>query len=126
MARWFADVSGDLNVGGTAFIAFRDGDHTEISIRRCEPPHILELDWAFGEEAMSVLSVELATLDDGGTLPVLDHPAFPTPSATGYVAGWRAHLDLLEACLADREVTTWQQRFNDLIDDYRDAPVARR
>jgi uncharacterized protein YndB with AHSA1/START domain len=126
LARWFADVAGDLNVGGKAFIGFRDGDHTEISIRRCEPPHALELDWAFGEEAMSVLSVELTTSDDGGTLLVLDHRALPTSSAPGYAAGWHAYLDLLEACVAGREPSTWQQRFNELIGDYREAPVARR
>jgi uncharacterized protein YndB with AHSA1/START domain len=126
LARWFADVSGDFNVGGKAFIDFRDGDHTEISIRRCEPPHVLELDWAFGDDAMSVLAVELTASDDGGTLLVLDHRALPTSSATGYAAGWHAYLDLLEACIADREIGTWQQRFNEVVDEYREAPVARR
>jgi uncharacterized protein YndB with AHSA1/START domain len=125
LARWFADVTGELVVGGQAFIGFRDGDHTETTIRRCEPPHVLELDWAFGEEAVSVLTVELTATDDG-TLLVLDHRALPTSSATGYSAGWHAYLDLLDACLADRETSTWQQRFNELIDDYRNAPVARR
>jgi len=125
LARWFADVSGDFVEGGQAFIDFRDGDHTEIVIRCCEPPRALELDWAFGEEAISVLSVEL-TEDADGTVLVLDHRALPTSSATGYAAGWHAYLDLLEACITEREVGPWQQRFNELIDDYRDAQVARR
>lgn len=125
LARWFADVAGELSVGGQAFIAFRDGDHTEITIRRCDPPHALDVDWAFGEEAMSMLTVEFASTDDGTQL-VLDHRCLPTSSATGYAAGWHAYLDLLDACVNDREISAWQQRFNELIDDYRDAPVGRR
>jgi uncharacterized protein YndB with AHSA1/START domain len=126
LAHWFADVSGDLNVGGAAFIGFRDGDHTEIAIRRCEPPHVLELDWLFGEDVVSQLTVELMASDDGGTLLVLDHRGLPTSSATGYAAGWHAYLDLLEAAVAGRDTSAWRQRFNELIDDYREAPVARR
>jgi len=127
LVRWFADVSGDLTVNGQAFIDFRDGDHTEITIRRCEPPHALEVDWSFGEEVRSQLAVELMTSDDGaGTLLVLDHRAVPTSSATGYAAGWHAYLDLLDACVADRETGTWQRLFAERIGDYRNAPVARR
>lgn len=125
LASWFADVSGALTVGGPAFIGFHDGDHTEITVRRCDPQRAFDLDWLFGEEAISTLTLELTSTDDG-TLLVLDHRSLPSSSATGYAAGWHAHLDLLDAHVNDREIGTWQQRFNELIEDYRDAPLARR
>ena len=64
LPHWFAEVSGDLHVDGQAFIDFDNGEHTPLVIRECEPPRLLVADWAFGDDAISTLRVELSDADD--------------------------------------------------------------
>jgi len=119
LLHWFAEVSGDLRVGGEAFIDFDNGEHTPLVIRECEPPTLLVADWAFGDEAMSTLRVDLSSSDDGGTTMVLEHRMLPSSTGVGYAAGWHAYLDRLADQLSGAEIANWSQRFDELIGDYQ-------
>lgn len=89
--RWFAEVSGDLKLGGRFSIEGNaDGD-----IIVCKPPHELALTWEFGG-SKSWVRIAFETVEDG-TLMTLEHE-LPTdkkseghwdqygPGATG--VGW--------------------------------------
>lgn len=122
LSHWFAEVSGDLRVDGAAFIDFDNGEHTPVVIRECEPPRLLVADWAFGDDAMSTLRVDLSSSDDGGTTMVLEHRMLPSSTGVGYAAGWHAYLDRLADQLSGAEIANWSQRFDELIGDYQ-APA---
>ena len=119
--HWFAEVSGDLRIGGQAFIDFDNGEHTPLVIRECEPPRLLVADWAFGDDALSTLRVDLSPSDDGGTTMVLEHSLLPSSTGVGYAAGWHAYLDRLADQLSGLEITNWSERFDGLIGDYQSA-----
>jgi uncharacterized protein YndB with AHSA1/START domain len=118
LPRWLAHVSGDFRLGGQLFVDYGDGEHNELVVRRCDPPRVLEVDWAYGEEFTSVVVVELTPADDA-TILVLDHRGLPAGTATGYSAGWHAFLDRLADDVAGSEPVGWQERFDALIKDYR-------
>jgi uncharacterized protein YndB with AHSA1/START domain len=124
LRQWFAEVSGDLHVDGEAFIDFDSGEHTPLVIRECEPPRMLIADWAFGDDAMSTLRVELSSSDDGGTTMVLEHYDLPSSTGVGYAAGWHAYLDRLADQVSGAEITNWSERFDQLIGEYQAAPRA--
>jgi uncharacterized protein YndB with AHSA1/START domain len=125
LSQWFAEVSGDLHVDGQAFIDFDNGEHTPLVIRECEQPRLLVADWAFGDDAMSTLRVELSSSDDGGTAMVLEHSMLPGSTGVGYAAGWHAYLDRLADQLAGTEITNWNERFDALIGEYQSVPGPR-
>lgn len=125
LSQWFAEVSGDLRVDGEAFIDFDNGEHTPLVIRECDPPRLLVADWAFGDDAMSTLRVDLTSSDDGGTTMVLKHSMLPGSSGVGYAAGWHAYLDRLADQLSGAEITNWNQRFDELIGEYQSVAAPR-
>lgn len=125
LQHWFAEVSGDLHVDGQAFIDFDNGEHTPLVIRECEPPRLLVADWAFGDDAISTLRVELGDADDGGTTMVLEHYNLPSSTGVGYAAGWHAYLDRLADQLSGSEITNWSQRFDELIGEYQSVSKPR-
>lgn len=43
----------------------------------------------------------------------------PDDQATGYGAGWHAHLDQLEALIAGNEPIDWDARFGEVLADYK-------
>ncbi len=125
LQHWFAEVSGDLRVGGEAFIDFDNGEHTPLVIRECEAPRLLVADWAFGDDAMSTLRVELSSADDGGTNLALAHYNVPSSTGVGYAVGWHAYLDRLADQLSSSEITNWSQRFDELIGEYQSVSKPR-
>lgn len=68
-------------------------------VTRCEPPHVLEHTWEFGEES-SLVCYELSEQDDRVRL-VLVHRRLETADTVLSVSGgWHTHLNLLEDVLA--------------------------
>ena len=103
LRRWFAEVSGDLRLGGRFSIKGNaDGDITV-----CEPPKLLILTWEFGGNT-SWVTVKVEDAKDGALL-TLEHE-LPTdekseahwdqygPGATG--VGWEMALLGLDANLS--------------------------
>jgi uncharacterized protein YndB with AHSA1/START domain len=89
LARWFTPVSGDLRLGGRYSL---DGNASG-AITECDPPRRLALDWEFGDQARSWVTVELSPVGPERTELVLrhrqprtEHWATYGPGATG--VGW--------------------------------------
>ncbi|WP_447762300.1 SRPBCC family protein [Sphingopyxis panaciterrae] len=68
--RWFAPVSGDLELGGRYQIKGNAGG----TVTACEPPRQFALTWEFGG-GMSWVKVELTEAGDGATRLTLHHIA---------------------------------------------------
>lgn len=89
LPRWFAEVDGDLRLGGRYQVKNNAGG----TIERCEPPHLFEATWEFGGGVSWVL-VTVAPEGAGRSRLTLEHrgevpEAFWTqygPGATG--VGW--------------------------------------
>jgi len=117
LARWLTHATLEATAGGQVRFDFGDDGDCTGEILVWDPPQTLEYEWRFAGEDESVVRWELHDAE-GGTLLVLDHRRLGADQATGYAAGWHAHLDVLEGYLAGTAVS-WQQRFDALLSDYR-------
>lgn len=123
LARWLAPATIDRQVGGRMRVDFGD-DVVTGAVLRLQPEELLELEWRFPGEEESVVRFELAP-DGDGTLLMLEHRALGAEQATGYGAGWHAHLDRLGDLLGGGDVRSWEERFAELLPRYRDAAATR-
>jgi uncharacterized protein YndB with AHSA1/START domain len=119
LRRWLGDATIDARPGGTIDIRFGDDTAGRVTgaIRVFDPPRVLEYEWRFAGEAESVVRFELSAGAAGTTL-VVDHRRLGPEAATGYAAGWHAHLDLLAEQLAGGVRSDWQERFEELLPAY--------
>ena len=119
IARWFSPVTGDLRLGGRYAIE----GNASGAITECDPPRRLALDWEFGDQALSWVTVELNPVGDGRCELVLrhrqprtEHWATYGPGATGVgwelsVLGLAMHLAGSEKPSAEFEASPEAQQF---------------
>jgi uncharacterized protein YndB with AHSA1/START domain len=70
--RWFLSVTGDLRPGGS----FSLEGNARGEILRCEPPRLLRVTWAYGDQPASQVELRLAAGDGGEeTVLELEHSA---------------------------------------------------
>jgi uncharacterized protein YndB with AHSA1/START domain len=119
LRRWLGETTIDARREGAVDIRFGDesGGHVTGTIRAFDPPRLLEYEWRFEGEADSFVRFEVSSSAAGTTL-VVDHRSLGPDAATGYAAGWHAHLDLLAEELAGGVRSDWQERFEALLPDY--------
>jgi uncharacterized protein YndB with AHSA1/START domain len=117
--RWLAPARLEPRLGGAVEIVFDEGQAVMGTVLAWEPPHLLEYEWRFAGEEESIVRFEL-TPQEGGTLLVLDHRLLGVEQATGYAAGWHAHLDRLEDVVSGRPGRSWDERFSALLPQYRE------
>lgn len=128
LSRWYGKVEGDLRVGGR-FRLFVHGTHWEGTGRvdECDPPRRLRLTMSEDGGAEGVVSAELVP-DGSHTILVIRRSDVPLDRLFGYGAGWHVHAEDLGAHLARHDCedfgAAWLQRWDQLADVYRDAPVA--
>ena len=101
LARWLARVVEVELVPGGAFVLALPGDGGRIDarVREVEAQRVLELDWALGGEARSIVRFELEP-DGDGTRLVLDHRRIDEPVGMAYIARWTRAVRRLERALA--------------------------
>lgn len=68
-------------------------------VTRCEPPHILEHTWEFGDES-SLVCYELTEQGDKVRLVLIHRRLESTDTVLSVSGGWHAHLNLLADVLA--------------------------
>ena len=93
LPRWFAPVSGELQLGGRFQIEGNAGGE----VLACDPPHRFEITWEYGGDVSWVV-VLVAPDPAGGTRLTLEHSAIPGgehwdtygPGAVGI--GWELSL----------------------------------
>ena len=135
LARWVAQVSGDLRVGGTVEVVFTSTWIGAGRIEVCDEPHHLLLTMLPGtvEEAQ----IEAWLSEEGaGTRLVVEERGLPLDDLYFHGAGWQAHLEDLGRSLSledgahpagwspTRHAAGWHERWTELTPAYRDLTVA--
>ncbi len=129
LARWIAEVSGDLRVGGRIQAVFTSTWSGPARIDACDAPDHLLITSAPGSVDETCIEVWL-TAEDDRTRLVVEERGLPLSDVHVHGAGWQAHLEDLVRALAidgsahpdgwsDRTAApAWQQRWSELIPAY--------
>ena len=118
LARWIAEVSGDLVVGGTFRISFVSSWVGTGTVDVCEPHSRLVVTTTEDDGASTEVEALVTAEGDGARLVVEDR-GLPVDAAPFHAAGWQVHLEDLGAALAGRPVSDWSARWNELMPSYR-------
>jgi len=119
LARWIAEVEGDLRLGGEIRARFTSGWEGPGRVDVCEPPRRLLVTMSPGQDDQTVIEAEL-TADGDHTRLVLEERGLPLDEAAAHGAGWQAHIEDLAALLAGVPTADWRTRWTQLIPAYRD------
>lgn len=120
LARWIAEVKGDLRVGGEFHASFTSGWVGPGRVDVCERPRRLRLTMSPGQAGdETVIEAELV-VEGNQTRLVIEERGIPLNEIAGNGAGWQAHVEDLAAYLAGREPLDWRARWIELTPAYRD------
>ena len=120
LARWIAEVAGDLRLGGEFQARFTSGWEGTGRVEACEPPRRLRvLTWEADETEEEALEATL-TADGDQTILVIEARNLPIEYLAAHGAGWQVHAEDLAAHLDGRERCEIKARWNELIPTYRD------
>lgn len=120
LVRWIADVSGELEVGGSFTARFTSGWEGSGRVDVCERPHrLLVTTWE--DESREQESTIEATLTpvDGGTRLVVEERGMPVDQLPAYGAGWQVHAEDLASHVAGRDRDPDEARWVDMVPAYR-------
>lgn len=122
LARWIAQVSGDLRVGSVVDGSFTSTWTGRIRIDECERPgHLLV---TLEPDTDDETQVEAWLSPEGDrTRLVVEERGLPVDKLHFHGAGWQAHLEDLGRSLAG-EPSAWRSRWDELTPVYADLPVS--
>ena len=119
LARWIADVEGDLRLGGEFRARFTSGWEGTGRVQACEPPRrLLVLTRGADEPGEQVIEATL-TADGDQTVLVVEERGLPIEHLAAHGAGWQVHVEDLAAHLAGRERCDIKARWTELIPAYQ-------
>jgi uncharacterized protein YndB with AHSA1/START domain len=134
LARWYAQVEGDLRPGGEFRLHVESADIDGTGrVEACEPPRRLlvttrEADesWRKGGGAPPYDEAIEATLTADGdqTILVIEVRGMPLDKIAFYGAGWQIHAENLAAYLAGREHGDSEARWDELVPPYQDLAAS--
>jgi uncharacterized protein YndB with AHSA1/START domain len=122
LARWIAEVSGDLHRGGLFHISFVSTWSGPARVDVCEPPQHLLLTMEPGTADEGQIEAWLTPEGDNTRL-VVEERGLPLEGLHFHGAGWQAHLEDLGRSLAD-ELSVWKARWTELTPAYETMPIA--
>ena len=117
LARWIAEVTGDLRLDGRIHARFTSAWDGPGRIAVCEAPHRLVVTLSPGEPDETVVEATLAA-EDGRTRLVIEERGIPLAGLADHGAGWQAHVDDLAAHLRGTEAADWHARWTTLKPAY--------
>ena len=132
LARWIAQVSGDLRVGGTVHAVFTSTWSGPARIEVCDAPHHLLLTTEPGTDDEAQLEAWL-TADGSRTRLVVEERGLPVGRLHFHGAGWQVHLEDLGTSLArdgsahpggwseQSPAAAWHERWTALTPAYHDT-----
>jgi uncharacterized protein YndB with AHSA1/START domain len=118
LARWVAEVSGDLRPGGDLRASFTSGWEGPGRLDECEPPRRLLLTLDPGREDETVIEAELFAEGDQTRL-VVEERGLPLGELAAHGAGWQVHVEDLAAYLEGRERVDWLHRWIEITPSYQ-------
>ncbi|MDJ0347115.1 SRPBCC family protein [Streptomyces sp. H10-C2] len=119
LARWIAEVQGDLRLGGEFQARFTSGWDGPGRVEVCEPPRRLLLAMNPGQQDETVIEALLAAEGDRTRL-VIEERHLPLDELAAHGAGWQAHVEDLAAHVAGSEPGDWRSRWTELTPSYQD------
>lgn len=119
LARWIAEVKGDLRLGGTFHARFTSSWEGPCRVEVCDPPRRLLVTMSPGEDDETALEAWL-TADGSQTFLMIEERGLPVEDLYGHGAGWQAHVEDLATYLAGREPADWRTRWMELVPPYED------
>ena len=120
LARWIAEVDGDLRLGGEFRARFTSGWEGTGRVEACEPPRRLVVLTREADEPDEELLEATLTSDGDQTVLVIEARGLPIEYLAAHGAGWQVHVEDLAAHLAGRERCDIKARWNELISAYQD------
>ncbi len=136
LARWIAQVSGDLRVGGTVQAVFTSTWTGPARIEVCDAPHHLLLTTEPGGEDETQIEAWL-TAEGSRTRLVVQERGLPLGQLHFHGAGWQVHLEDLARSVADdgpvhpdgwseqSAASSWHKRWTELMPTYQNTAVHR-
>jgi uncharacterized protein YndB with AHSA1/START domain len=123
LARWIADVKGDLRLGGEFQARFTSGWQGTGRVQVCEPPQrLVVLTRQAGESEECLIEATLSS-DGNRTTLVIEERGVPVEDLPAYGAGWQVHLEDLCAHLVGGERCDMKERWDELIVSYREVAI---
>jgi uncharacterized protein YndB with AHSA1/START domain len=119
LARWIADVEGDLRLGGEFRARFTSGWEGTGRVQACEPPRGLRVLTRDADESDEQVLEATLTADGDQTILVIEERGLPIEHLAAHGAGWQVHVEDLAAHLAGRDRCDIKARWSELIPAYR-------
>lgn len=135
LARWIAEVSGDLREGGSVHATFTSSWSGPARIEVCDAPHHLLVTAEPGSDDETQIEVWL-TAEGPRTRLVVEERGIPLAALHFYGAGWQVHLEDLGRSLAsgspvhsegwsqEAPAPAWHARWTELTPEYVDTSVS--
>ena len=117
LARWIADVTGELRVGGTFHARFTSGWEGPGRVETCRRPERLLLVMSPGTTDETQIEATLTAIGDRTRL-VIEERGLPIGELPAHGSGWQAHVEDLRAHLTGRERQDWRSRWLELTPTY--------
>ena len=117
LARWVAEIEGDLVPGGMVDATFTSGWEGTGRIDICEAPHRLVVTMSPGAEDETVIEAIL-TVEGALTRLVVEERGIPADEASAHGAGWQTHIEDLASYLNGQERGIWRERVMELKSTY--------
>jgi uncharacterized protein YndB with AHSA1/START domain len=134
LARWIAEVSGDLRVGGTVNAVFTSTWSGPARVEICDAPSHLLITTEPGTDDEAQIEAWL-TAEGSRTRLVVEERGLPVDRLHFHGAGWQVHLEDLGRSLVGDEpahpggwsqqtpAAAWHRRWTELIPAYQDAAL---
>lgn len=135
LARWIAEVSGDLTPGGTVHAVFSSSANTAGRIETCDAPHHLLVTMEPGTDEETQIEAWLTT-EGSRTRLVVEERGLPADKLHFFAAGWQVHLEDLGRSLTsdesvhpggwsdERPSAAWHRRWLALTPEYAKVEVS--
>jgi uncharacterized protein YndB with AHSA1/START domain len=119
LARWIAEVDGELRPGGMFQARFTTGWEGQGRVDVCDPPRRLLI--TLSPEQPDQTEIEALLAADGErTHLVVEERGLPIDAAPAYGAAWQAQIEDLAAYLASRPAHDLKARWGELVPFYRE------
>ncbi|GAA2754010.1 SRPBCC family protein [Amnibacterium kyonggiense] len=102
LARWVAEVSGDLREGGALRLRFTSGWEGTGRVLVCDAPRRLVVANREDDGEETVVEARIEAVDGGARLTV-EERGLPADGGAPYAAGWSVHLEDLALVLDGHE-----------------------
>jgi uncharacterized protein YndB with AHSA1/START domain len=122
LARWMAEVTGDLREGGVVQASLTSSWSGPVLIQECEAPRHLLVVLEPGTEDETFIEAWLSEEGDKSRL-VVEERGLPLDKIHFHGAGWQAHLEDLGRSLRGKP-SVWKTRWDELTPVYEQLSIS--